>query len=114
MEIVIPLASSTDMSIDPAAQINVANLVETGLADVSAMMTAVAAEVPGLELADLEVTEDPETEFQAEVIVRHIGQQRCSCCGAVGRKVSGCSCRGGKSHVCLRRQAAEQDPCQPA
>ena len=27
---------------------------------------------------------------------------RCSCCGAVGRRIDGCSCTGGKSHRCLK------------
>ena len=31
-----------------------------------------------------------------------VGKQKCSCCGQIGRKVNGCSCRGGKSHPCLK------------
>lgn len=30
-------------------------------------------------------------------------QSCCGCCGAEGRVMSGCSCRGGRSHECLRR-----------
>ncbi len=30
------------------------------------------------------------------------GFQRCSCCHAPRRRVSGCSCRGGKSHQCQK------------
>ena len=32
----------------------------------------------------------------------------CSCCGAPGKKVTGCSCRGGKSHQCLRIKRQEE------
>ena len=32
---------------------------------------------------------------------------KCSCCGAPGRTIVGCSCRGGKSHKCLRNQVSE-------
>ena len=31
---------------------------------------------------------------------------RCSCCGAPGRRMQDCSCRGGKSHLCLRNNTA--------
>lgn len=31
-----------------------------------------------------------------------VGKQRCSCCQAIGRNISGCSCRGGRSHVCQK------------
>lgn len=30
-------------------------------------------------------------------------RSRCSCCGAEGFNARGCSCRGGKSHVCLKQ-----------
>lgn len=33
----------------------------------------------------------------------------CSCCGAPGRVASGCSCRGGRSHTCLRRAALARE-----
>lgn len=37
-------------------------------------------------------------------------EDRCSCCGARGRRLKGCSCRGGGSHVCLRPCAAAAVP----
>ena len=32
---------------------------------------------------------------------------KCSCCGALGRTITGCSCRGGHSHVCLKLKTEE-------
>ena len=32
---------------------------------------------------------------------------KCSCCGAPGRTITGCSCRGGKSHVCQKLKTEE-------
>ncbi len=36
--------------------------------------------------------------------------QRCQCCRVRGRKVSGCSCRGGKSHQCQKTWEGEGEP----
>ena len=38
------------------------------------------------------------------------GFQRCGCCGQPGRKTTGCSCRGGKSHTCRRLLLAGRQP----
>ena len=38
---------------------------------------------------------------------------KCSCCGAAGRRVTGCSCQGGKSHTCLKENPTtdkKEDP----
>ena len=36
----------------------------------------------------------------------------CKCCGAPGRTSSGCSCRGGKSHVCLKLKVTPKVHCK--
>ena len=66
---------------------------------VAAQAAAAAVEAAaGAAEAPPEQTEHVLIETRSAVV----GKQKCSCCGTIGRKVSGCSCRGGKSHRCLR------------
>ena len=41
------------------------------------------------------------------VVVLQGAMGKCSCCGAPGRTITGCSCRGGKSHVCQKLKTEE-------
>ena len=36
----------------------------------------------------------------------------CRCCRALGRTISGCSCRGGKSHVCRKLKWVAKVRCK--
>ena len=65
--IAVPITAAGDGNV--AAQLAVAEKVKTSLADTSTILAAVAADIPGVDLADLEVTAEPVTEFKAEVTV---------------------------------------------
>ena len=36
----------------------------------------------------------------------------CQCCGALGKTISGCSCWGGKSHVCRKLKWVAKVRCK--
>ena len=61
--IAVPITGAGDV----AAQLAVAEKVKTSLADTSALLADVAADIPGVDADDLEVTEEPATEFKAVV-----------------------------------------------
>ena len=65
MTIGVPITATGDV----AAQLAVAEKVKNSLADTSTILAAVAADIPGVDLTDLEVTAVPVTEFKAEVTV---------------------------------------------
>jgi len=63
--IAVPITAAGDGNV--AAQLAVAEKVKTSLADTSALLADVAADIPGVDVDDLAVTEEPVTEFKAEV-----------------------------------------------
>jgi hypothetical protein len=63
--IAVPITGAGDV----AAQLAVAEKVKTSLADTSALLADVAADIPGVDVDDLAVTEEPVTEFKAEVVI---------------------------------------------
>ena len=65
--IAVPITAAGDGNV--AAQLAVAEKVKTSLADTSALLADVAADIPGVDADDLEVTEEPVTEFKAEVVI---------------------------------------------
>ena len=65
--IAVPITAAGDGNV--AAQLAVAEKVKTSLADTSTLLAAVAADIPGVDADDLEVTEEPVTEFKAEVVI---------------------------------------------
>ena len=73
-------------------------------------LAAAAAEAAN---AAVLAAEGPTAQTQT-VIIRTgsmvVGKQKCSCCGEIGRKIVGCSCRGGKSHHCRRNKPSGSEP----
>ena len=65
--IAVPITAAGDGNV--AAQLAVAEKVKTSLADTSALLADVAADIPGVDVDDLAVTEEPVTEFKAEVVI---------------------------------------------
>ena len=39
------------------------------------------------------------------------GMVKCGCCLMVGKNITGCSCRGGKSHPCQLRLGMQPSTC---